>query len=585
VELRLDDQVVALGAPKQRALLALLALHANEHVSADRLSEGLWGEQQPATAPKMVQLYVSRLRKELDSSDAEIVTRGRGYELRIAPEAVDALEFERAVDAGDAGRALALWGGAPLDDLAGEPFAAEQIRRLEDLWLRARELAIDAALERGDELGALRDAEELLAEHPFREHLQAQRMLALYRAGRQAEALKAYHEARRRLMDEVGIEPGPELRALNDAILAQDPALGADATPPRPVAAARRPSRPIAAAVAVGVVVVVAVLVATQSSSQGDVTVQPDSIAIIDPAHNRVSGDIPVQSEPGPIGAADGHVWVLNLGSDTLTRIEAANRTVAESAATGGPSPAQSLAVVPRNVWMLSGCQEGGQEADVLRLDTTLRPISIPENTVGVPLDLPIERGQHQVPLTAGAQCGLAALGRAIWIATPVIEGIARLDITPPTSPEVDPTAVRRLPFVPSVIAAGMGSVWVRDPRASAIWRLDPRTLKRTAVVQTGTNPVAIAVGGGAVWTANAGDGSVSRIDPRGNVSLHAITVGAGPVALAIGDDAVWVANAQDGTVSRIDPATNRVVATIKLDHHPVGVAVEGGAVWVSVRT
>ena len=549
MELRLDDEVVSLGAPKQRALLAMLALNANEHLSADRLSEGLWGEQQPATAPKMVQLYVSRLRKELGSADAEIVTRGRGYELRIAPEAVDALRFERAVEAGDAAGALALWDGGPLGDLADEPFAAEQIRRLEELWLRARELVIDAALERGDNATALREAEELLPAHPFREHVQAQRMLALYRSGRQADAIEAYHDARRRLLDEIGIEPGPELRALNDAILAQDPGLGT-VVAPRPVTPKRRRGRALAAGAVAALIVLGVVLLATRSSSPGDVAVTPNSIAVIDPAHNRVSADIPTQFDPGPLGAADGHVWVLSPGSQTLTRIDAAGRRIMESAAVGGgEGSASALAVVPRNLWVLAGCQQGGAQADVLRLDTTLRPISIPENTVGIPLDVPGERGRHQAPQTAGAQCGMAALGRTIWIATPIIEGIARLDITPPTSPVADVTKVRPLPFVPPVIAADAGALWVRDPRASALWRLDPRTLQRTAIVQTGTDPVAVAIGGGSVWVANAGDGSVSRIDPRGNISLHAITVGSGPIALAVGAGAVWVANGQDGTV------------------------------------
>jgi YVTN family beta-propeller protein len=574
---------VPLGAPKQRALLAMLALHANDPVSADQLSEGLWGEEQPATAPKMVQLYVSRLRKELDGSDAEIFTRGRGYELRIAPEAVDALRFERAVEAGRASEALALWDGAPLDDIADEPFAAEEIRRLEDLWLRGREMEIDAALERGDHAAALHDAEAVLVPHPFREHVQAQRMLALYRAGRQADALVAYREARRRLVDEIGIEPGSELRDLNDAILAQDPGLGGAAARKPAAGAPRGRGRVLAVVAVAAVAAIVVVLVATQSSSEGDVAVIPNSVALIDPAHNRVSADIPLQSDAGPIGAAEGRVWVLNPGSQALTRIDAARRSVAESAGVGGPGSVQTLAVVPRNVWVLVGCQEGGIMSTILRLDTTLRPISIPENAVGIPVDLPQERGRHQAPLTAGAQCGLAAEGRSIWIATPVITGIARLEISPPTSPVVEPTNVRKLPFVPSVIAVGMGSLWVRDTRTSAIWRMDPRTLERTAIVQTGTNPVAMAVGEGAVWVANAGDGSVSRVDPRSNASLRAISLGDQPSAIAVGDGAVWVASAQGGTVSRIDPSTNRVVATIKVGHRPEGVAESGGQVWVSV--
>jgi YVTN family beta-propeller protein len=577
---------VALGAPKQRTLLAMLALQANEPVSADRLSEGLWGEEQPASAAKMVQLYVSRLRKELDGSDAEIVTRGRGYALNIAADAVDALRFERAVEAGQVSEALALWGGAPLDDVADEPFAAEQIRRLEDLWLRARELVIDAALDAGDHGAALHDAEEVLVEHPFREHVQAQRMLALYRAGRQADALEAYRDARRLLMEEVGIEPGPELRALNDAILAQDPSLDlapGRRTPRAHPAAPRRRGRWLVAAGAGAVAAIVVVLAATQSSSPGAVTVAPDSVAVIDPAHNRVSSDVELQSEPGPITAAEGRVWVLNTGSQTLARIDPVRQRVVETSGVGGPGTAQSIAAVPRNVWLLVGCQEGGVQATVMRLDTTLRPMSTPENMVGVPLDLPQERGRHQAPQTAGEQCGLAALGRSIWIATPVIKGIARLDITPPTSPEVDLTKLRRLPFVPTVIAVGMDSLWVRDPRTSAIWRMDPRTLRRTAIVQTGTEPVAIATGEGSVWVANAGDDSVSRVDPRANASLRSISVGDAPSAIAIGDGAVWVANAQDATVSRIDPATNRVVATIDVGHRPQGVAVTGDKVWVSV--
>src|SRR5436190_22967733 len=139
VEASDDGQTVPLGGAKPRALLAMLALQANVPVSADRLIDGLWGEHAPATATKVVQVLVSQLRKQLAGSDAEIITRGRGYELRVDPEAVDALRFERLLTAGENGahalEALTLWRGPPLDDLADEPFAAAEIRRLEDLWL------------------------------------------------------------------------------------------------------------------------------------------------------------------------------------------------------------------------------------------------------------------------------------------------------------------------------------------------------------------------------------------------------------------------------------------------------------------
>ena len=140
VEASHDGHVLPLGGAKPRAVLAILALHANTPVSADRLIEGLWGEQPPATAPKLVQVLVSQLRKQLAGADAEIVTRGRGYELRVDPDAVDALRFERLLASGGNGahasEALALWRGPPLDDLADEPFAAPEIRRLEELRLR-----------------------------------------------------------------------------------------------------------------------------------------------------------------------------------------------------------------------------------------------------------------------------------------------------------------------------------------------------------------------------------------------------------------------------------------------------------------
>ena len=233
VEASVDDRPLELGGSKQRAVLAMLGLEANRLVSADRLIEGLWGEQPPPSAAKMVQNYVWRLRKVIAADgDAEIVTRGRAYELQIDRELIDALRFERLVGeaarggSGDAARqALALCRGEPLADIAEEPFAGAEIRRLEELRLTAAELAIDADLAAGRHQEVLGEIDALLAENPLRERLHAQRMLALYRCGRQAEALEAYREARATLVEQIGIEPGPELQRLHAAILRQDPAL------------------------------------------------------------------------------------------------------------------------------------------------------------------------------------------------------------------------------------------------------------------------------------------------------------------------------------------------------------------------
>jgi WD40 repeat protein/DNA-binding SARP family transcriptional activator len=234
LEASVEGRPLVLGAGKPRALLAILALHAGEPLSTERLIDGLWGERPPASATKLVQLYVSQLRKALGAAGdgAAIVTRGHGYELDVAPDEVDVGRFERLVATGAPREALALWRGRPLDDVAGEPFAAPEIRRLEELRLSALEQAIDADLDAGRHREVVGELEALVAEEPLRERLQAQRMLALYRSGRQAEALDAYREARRALVGQVGIEPGPELRRLHEAILRQDPALDAPATEP-----------------------------------------------------------------------------------------------------------------------------------------------------------------------------------------------------------------------------------------------------------------------------------------------------------------------------------------------------------------
>ena len=245
LEVRAERGPVSLGPPQQRALLALLLLNPNRVVSRDRLLDELWGEQPPATAGKLIQLYVSRLRKALEPDRARgeesriLLTRSPGYLIAIEPEQLDLGQFERlrgeARQALAAGRpadaaqklreALALWRGPPLDDLAYENFAQAEIARLEDLHLAVQEECFDAELALGRHADVVGELESLSAQYPVRERLRAQLMLALYGSGRQAEALEAYQDARRALTDELGIEPSRELRDLQQAILQQDPAL------------------------------------------------------------------------------------------------------------------------------------------------------------------------------------------------------------------------------------------------------------------------------------------------------------------------------------------------------------------------
>jgi DNA-binding SARP family transcriptional activator len=247
LEVRDGARVVSLARGRQRILLAVLLLHADEVVSSELLIDALWGESPPPTAAGSLHNLTAALRKAL--GDGALRTRGGGYELRVGDDALDARRFEAlaaqgrdALAAGEPERAaallrdgLALWRGPPLADLAYETALQAEAARLEELRLEALEERIEAdlALSRHREL--VPELNALVAEAPLRERLRAQQILALYRCGRQAEALAAYGEARRRLVDELGIEPGPALRRLEQAVLEQDPALGApDALPRTP---------------------------------------------------------------------------------------------------------------------------------------------------------------------------------------------------------------------------------------------------------------------------------------------------------------------------------------------------------------
>jgi DNA-binding SARP family transcriptional activator len=232
LEVRADDGPLLLGGVKQRALLALLLLNANRVVPRERLIDGLWGEEPPESAVKLVQLYVSQLRRLLPAGT--IVTRAPGYALQLESESIDVRRFERLTADAQGGapeiaaallrEALGLWRGPALADLDEAPFARLEAGRLEDLRLAALEERIEADLVLGRHAELVGELEKLIAERPHRERLRGQLMLALYRSGRQPEALQAYRDARAAL-DELGLAPGPGLRELERRILTQDAGL------------------------------------------------------------------------------------------------------------------------------------------------------------------------------------------------------------------------------------------------------------------------------------------------------------------------------------------------------------------------
>ncbi len=237
VDVSLDGRSVALGGLKQRALLAILLLHRNQAVSRDRLIDALWGSRPPPSADQSLDAYLYRLRKVLGRD--RLCRQTAGYTLRVEPGELDVDRFEtlvasaaRATGAGDAAgaaddlrAALAIWRGPALADVLFEPFAGADARQLEERRLDALEERIDADLKLGRGLELVPELERLVADNPFRERLLTALMLSLYQAARHADALAAFQVARHRLADELGLNPGPELRELERRILQHDPTL------------------------------------------------------------------------------------------------------------------------------------------------------------------------------------------------------------------------------------------------------------------------------------------------------------------------------------------------------------------------
>jgi YVTN family beta-propeller protein len=558
VEVLVDGRPVELGTTKQRALLAMLALDAGRTVSADHLAAGLWGEDVPPSAHKMVQQYVSQLRRLLNGDTGEIVTRGRGYELRLGGGATDVARCQDLLD-GDRVRpheALRLWRGPALADVAEEPFAGAEIRRLEDLRLRAVELAIDEDLRAGRHRELLADIDELVAEHPLSERLHGQRMLALYRSGRQAEALEAYRAARRVLVDEIGIEPGPELRALHERILRQDPALrlptvAEPESQPEPETDQRtRRPRMLVAAASVAVVAGIALFALTRIGDEdGLPRIGEDGVGRID-ADGTIEARYAVGRAPGAVVAGGGSVWVASERDRTVTRIDRAHGRVVTISL--GAEPV-GMAYGGGSLWVADGI---GRR--VVRVDPD------------------VDRVVQEIEL-ANVPRAIAAGYGSVWVASAVSGAIIRIDLE---RGRVQPPL--RIGGSPTAIATGAGSVWVASESEGRVTRVDPRSGAAVRTVGVGGAPAAIAVGGAGVWVADRDGDTVSRIEPARGIVTDIVHVRRAPVAVAADDDAVWVANSEDGTLSRIDPARRRVTRTVHVGGGPAGLAFAQGSLWAA---
>jgi YVTN family beta-propeller protein len=579
-EVRDNGRVLELGGAKQRAVLALLLLHANEVVSLDRLIDGIWGERPPDTAAAAVHGSVSRLRKVLEPNGAPyqvIRTQPPGYVVAAAPEVVDRYRFERlaaegktALEEGEAARsadllreALALWRGPALADIAFAIADRTELDRLDEEWLSTVEERIDADLTLGRHSLLVPELEALVARHPLRERLRGQLMLALYGAGRQADALETYRDASALLDKELGIAPGPALRELERRILLQDPELR---TARPPAGATRlRPTRARLALAAAGLAGTMLGILALVFIRGGDTTavdrVVPNGVGAIDPASNTLVQSTPVGEYPEQLIVDDGSVWVANAGDHTVSRIDSGTGQVTTTKGlTGAPVALNASGGV---LWI--AMSHSDQPTSIVRL-------------AGVPN----ESATHVVELTRGPGLIIPALTSGpsgLWASlfaepdTFVLTAagkIQRLDVLPPGC---DP--------VGSGIAAA--TVWIgcQDGR---LVRVDEATKRAGATTRVGSQLSDLAVGAGAVWATDTVEDVAWRIDAATGRATRTIPVGKRPSGLAIGFGSVWVANRDSGTVSRIDPQMNRVVATIRVGRNVAPIAVGEGRVWLAIQ-
>jgi DNA-binding SARP family transcriptional activator/DNA-binding beta-propeller fold protein YncE len=570
-------------------------VHANEPLSRERLIEELWGDNAPKTVNAVLSVYLSRLRRLLADGNGEqlLLTEAAGYVLRVPPEGLDAHRFEGLLEQGrrelasdepdraslTLGEALALWRGPALADLAFESFAQSEIARLEELRVTALETRIEADLALGRQDALVAELETLVAAHPYREGLRAQLMLALYRSGRQAEALETYRRARRTFSEELGIDPSLRLRELEGAILRHDSSLEAPGSEALRRAEERTetsrkkrrlPRRgTLALAAALGLVIAAAVVAAVRESSDGSsapLQLTGESVAVIDPGTDTIVGEIPVGGRPGGPAVGDGSVWVGNRDDNTLLRIDPRSLDVVR---TIGLSVAPTdVEVGAGSVWVLS-------DWALLRIDPAINDVV---DTVALPRGSVAQRWSHmEIGANAVFVCTCAgppgtviridaasmsvepvhpspvwmiAYGEgALWALTGELDTIERID--PKTSAVVDTIPLERIGETHGWryrMAVGEGAIWVLAP--ASLWRINSTTKRFVGSVPLGHSEEgsSVATGDGAVWVAKA-EGSLLRVDPDSQTVAKTIPLGTliypadlWTDALAVGEGSVWVA-------------------------------------------
>jgi DNA-binding SARP family transcriptional activator/ABC-type branched-subunit amino acid transport system substrate-binding protein len=584
LEVSKDGHLVEIEGRKQRALLASLLLHANEVVSPDRLIDELWGETPPPTAAKTLQAHVSRLRRSLNGDGdpsahlrGPLQTRGPGYVLRVEPGQLDADSFQRLLEgarralaagqpdaaAEQAQRALALWRGPALADFAYDGFAQAEITRLDELRLNAREERIAAGLALGLHRELVGELEPLVAAHPLRERLRGQLMLALYRSGRQAEALDVYQQGRHALAEELGLTPGLGLQRLERQILEHDPALAA----PDPQTARARTSRRRWSIAVLGALVFSAAAAAfvlpTRDDGAGAVA-GGSGVSVLDPATGDLRSAIPLGTAPANIAIGEGGVWVLDADDRTISRIEP--RARAQVRTFGTASTPTSLAAGAGAIWIGNGADGSIFPISISRIDAD-------SGVVDATIPLPGSSKERYFQGGGGEGQFIALTANAVWAVNPD-QTVSRID------PRTNSIVARVREVRASSIAAGEGSAWIVDEQG--ITEIDPVTNAVARRIEVAAESLtALAVGAGAVWLADPVGGSVWRVDTGRDHLLRTIPLAVGTRSIAFGAGSVWATNEVAGTVHRIDPRTYRAQVFRRMAA-PGGVAVGAEGVWVA---
>jgi DNA-binding SARP family transcriptional activator/DNA-binding beta-propeller fold protein YncE len=563
VEVVDDGLPISIRRGKQLALLAYLLLRPNELVPSERLIDELWDENPPPTAAKVLQNAVSELRKAL--GEDRLLTRPPGYMLRVEPGELDLERFEllarRGRAAGDPEllrQGLALWRGDALADLRDEPFAQRASAQLEEARLAAQEDRLDADLASGRHAELVPELDALIARHPFDERLYRQLMLALYRAGRSADALAVYQRARKTFDEQLGLQPGPELEELQHRVLNQDASLSAPSRSRGGIV--RRPGRRrtllVTSALLVGAGALALALVLSNTGG-GVPRVTKDSLVKIDPETGDILDVVRVGRQPVAAAVLGDSVFVSNVEDATITRLDS---KTGDTNTTGGLRP--PLDLVPDGVRHLWTTTYGYQQ--VTRIDA---------RTLQADLVVPLGRKSFLLGTGAGS----------LWVTEqPANLGergsVARIDLRTAKVERTIPVGP-----LPIDVKVGEGAAWVTNGADASVSRIDLRDLK-VERISVGVGPGPLAIAFGSVWIiAGRTHDTVWRLNPETRQPDAVVKVGEGPVNVEADAYGVWAALREAGTIVRIDPLTNTVTKRVHLGYKPLGMAVGAGALWVAV--